>query len=601
MLNQNKGLLPLLLFLLFSALPVQAQQKLSFSVVAFEQTPLDLTAQNPQHEKRDGSGDRYAIIKVKTTSPDDDLLEYQFDFGLLKHIIAGMHNDELWIYVQRNAKQVTISRKGYATVSRYNLRTTLQPGCTYQMQLSPKAAPVYRQIVQFNVVPADAKAVVTVLSDRKGAQTETLGSVDASGAIAKSLPLGSYTYTILAPDYKPYEGRLLLSERNQTLVEKVVLKPDFAEMTLKAPTEADIYVNGERYGHGTWTGRLRAGIYEVECRQHNHRPSTLTLTVREGEPRTVDLPTPTPITGMLAVTSRPLGATINIDGQDYGQTPKSIERLPIGPHRLTLAKANYKTEQRDIEVKENETTEVDLTLSDMARMTIISRPEGATLYIGGERVGQTPYTAEMASGDYLMRLTHPRYRTFSGNVHLDSSNPTTTLTLQRQYLQPTEGYLLLLGQAGTLMGAGAALGAYIYNVNVEASYLLGLSRSEDIYWSSTASDARPLLCSYKSTVLSLRLGYGIICGTRLRLTPQVGVSSVQLKNDDGSSKGNTLSATAALRADYAVAPSVALFAAPELSFAVQKGDVFTQLADVSSKIKSWGSGFNARAGLMIYF
>ncbi|MCR4918432.1 MAG: PEGA domain-containing protein [Prevotella sp.] len=570
-------------------------------MISFEQSLNELTAQNPQYERRDGGGDRYAIVRVKTTSPDDDLREYQFNFGLLKHIVGGMHDDELWVYVQRNAKSVTISRKGYATIKQYDLRTTIQPGCTYVMQLSPEAAPVSLQTVKFNVVPADAKAVVTVQSDQKGAQTERLDSVDPSGAIAKSLPLGTYTYTIMAPDYKPYERRLLLNEPNQTLVEKVVLEPDFAEMTLRATPEADIYVNGELHGRGTWAGRMKSGTYEVECRQQRHKPSALTLTVRAGEPRTVNLPTPTPITGTLNVTSRPLGATITIDGKGYGQTPKSIEQLPIGQHRLTLARANYTTEQRDFEIKENETTEVDVTLNDIARMTIASSPSGAQLSIDGKAVGQTPYSADMASGDYQLRLAYKGYRDFSARVHLDSSQPATTITLRRQHLRPTGGYLSVQAQRGQLMAAGGAVGAYIYNVNVEATYLMGLSNSGDIYWNSTADGERPRLLCYKPTVMGLRLGYGIILGTRARLTPQAGMSAVQLKSNDGSSKGSATAATVGLRADYAVLSHMALFAAPEMSVALSKSDVFSQLADVSSKIKAWGTGFNLRAGLMVYF
>lgn len=594
-----KSLLPLLALLWL--LPLQAQQKQTFTVT-FGQDPRDATAQNPKHERRDGDGQRYAIVKVRSTSPDDDLSAYQFNFGYPKHIVTT-HDDELWVYVQRNAKWVTVSRQGYATVSKYDLGTTIQAGYTYLMQLSPTAAPILTQMVQFSVKPAEANAVVFVQNEQGGAQEEMLGTVDKNGAIAKALPLGAYTYRVTSTDYHTSEGRLLLNKANQTHIEEIVLKPNYAQMTLRAATpETEIFVNGQPRGRGSWTGRMKAGNYQLETRLDRHKPATVALTVREQESRTVDLPAPTPITGTLALTSRPIGAHIAIDGRDYGQTPRNIDQLIIGQHQLVLSMPNYTTEQRTFDIEEQQTTSLDVVLNDIARMTIESKPTGATLYVNGQQVGKTPYTADMASGDYLLRLTYPRHRDFSGNVHLDSSNPKTTLSLTRQYVQPTCFYLSAMAQAGTLMGAGGAIGTYLYNINVEASYLTGLAKSEDIYWSSAEASLKPLQLTYKPTaVFGLRLGYGIVCGTRLRLTPQVGASVLQVKSEDAASKGSAVSATIALRAEYALAANLSLFVAPEAAFALQKSDVYTLLADVSPKVKGWGTGFNARAGLSINF
>ena len=58
-------------FLLLAVMPVTAQQK--FHIVSFDESPLDMTARDAQHEKIDGNGDRFAIVKVTSTSADDDL------------------------------------------------------------------------------------------------------------------------------------------------------------------------------------------------------------------------------------------------------------------------------------------------------------------------------------------------------------------------------------------------------------------------------------------------------------------------------------------------------------------------------------------------
>ena len=151
----------LLLFLIFiTSLPLFAQQKAKFSIVSFEQDQFDLSAREKGTEKYDGNGERYSIIKVTSTKEDDDLNAYNFDFGMMNSLIE-LKDGEIWVYVQRNAKHVTIKREGYNPVLRYNLGTTIQPGLVYKMVLSPQAEKVYRQMLLFEVSPAASQAFIT--------------------------------------------------------------------------------------------------------------------------------------------------------------------------------------------------------------------------------------------------------------------------------------------------------------------------------------------------------------------------------------------------------------------------------------------------------
>ena len=165
----------------------------------------------------------------------------------------------------------------------------------------------------------------------------------------------------------------------------------------------------------------------------------------------------------------------------------------------------------------------------------------------------------------------------------------------------TSVYAQAFFQAGTLMGAGASIGGYISQFNIEASYVLGIAKSDDIYWVSNNNSQKPQGGAYKATAMSLRVGYGLPIAVWMRLTPQVGIGSTAISCSETATKGYALTATAGVRAEAFLTPNVAVFAAPEASFGVSKSDVFSQLADVSTKTKSWGTGFNVRAGVMIYF
>ncbi len=351
------------LFLL-NILAVQAQQKQRFQVTSFKQDPLDLSARNEEFKKIDSNGSLYAIIKVKSDLEDDDLMSYHFDFGLMNNFTV-MHDDlqELWLYVQKNAKTVTISRDGYLTLSKYDLRTTIEAGSTYLMSLSVSGPVVYNQMIVFQVTPSDSKAVVTVKSEEASSSEQMLGMIDETGAVAKGLPYGTYTYRVMAENYHSSEGRFTLNNQLENHIEQVTLRPNFATVTLSVDADADIYVDGRQCGNRSWTGPLSFGSHQVECRQANHNSTSQSIWVKENAKSSFTLKVPTPIIGALSVTTRPLGASISIDGEQYGLTPQIIPNLLIGQHVIDLAKDGYKSEQQIVDIQQNKTIGIELNLT----------------------------------------------------------------------------------------------------------------------------------------------------------------------------------------------------------------------------------------------
>ena len=107
----------LFLLLLFAALPVAAQQKQKFHIESFGENSFDMSAREKPTSRDDGTGKLYAIIKVRSTAPDDDLKAYNLDFDYLKDV-QEVHDGILWVYVQYGAKTVTIKRDGFYTIER---------------------------------------------------------------------------------------------------------------------------------------------------------------------------------------------------------------------------------------------------------------------------------------------------------------------------------------------------------------------------------------------------------------------------------------------------------------------------------------------------
>ena len=346
---------------------VFAQDLQQFSVVSFEEKPFDTSANDARYKQIDGNGETFSIIKLVAATPGDDLSAYTLDFGLCegrKKVVDG----EVWWYVQRNAMRATIQREGFKTLKNYELSVTVQPGKVYEMTLQAASKVVQRQFLVFEISPVDSEAIITFKEANSGNEYKPFGGgkVDAGGRLAKSLELGVYTYRIISTNYHMSEGLVTLSEPNGKHVEKVSLRPNFANVTLNAQPGVEIYINEENMGLQSWAGKLSPGTYSIECRKPSHKSSLKTIVVEEGKDVALQLQAPAPITGTLSLSSNPLGAKITIDGKKYGETPDFITDLVIGEHKVELTCAGYKSETVTVAIRENEETECNLELKPLA-------------------------------------------------------------------------------------------------------------------------------------------------------------------------------------------------------------------------------------------
>ena len=380
-----KRLLNIFLFLCCCA-AVFSQSLQEFSVVNFEEKPFDTSARDERYKTLDGNGALFSIIKLVSTTPNDDLRAYSFDFGFCESRVKEV-GDEVWLYVQRNAMRVTIKRDGYKTV-KHELNVTVQPGKVYEMTLQPTPKNIERQFLVFEIYPADSEALITFKDANRGEEYKPFagGKVDALGRLAKSLELGVYAYRIISTNYHTSEGVVTLSSPRGKHIEKVNLRPNFANVTLNAGDGVEIYINEEKMGTKSWTGKLSPGTYSIECRKQLHKSSFKTIVIEEGKDITLQLMAPTPITGTLSLTSNPLGAKITIDGKTYGETPEFITGLIIGEHKVELSCPGYKSETVTVAIREEEETECSVELQPISNRQG-NKSSGKTSGLVGEHVG----------------------------------------------------------------------------------------------------------------------------------------------------------------------------------------------------------------------
>ncbi len=323
-------------------------QNTAISISRLTMDPLDQAARN--YPKTDVNGDLYALIKVR---PACDNLKSTF--GYMKCIPDNVpHENETWLYVQKNARRISISGEGYDPVMNADLGQTLEAGLTYVMELKfakekaeeVVAASAYQYII-FRVAIPDA--VIRI-------NGKSLKPKD--GVVSAKLPLGRHDYEVSAPMYETTIGVLTADDSQTKLEVPVKMLPLFKEVKLTVADGAEIWIDGERKATGSWTGNLEFSNYSIECRKTGYKTSQQDIVISREGPSAYTLTAPTPMYGSIEVEVEPVDAEVYLDGKKMGTTPMLLSKVLAGSHEIKVVKSKFEELTKSVTVEENATLSV---------------------------------------------------------------------------------------------------------------------------------------------------------------------------------------------------------------------------------------------------
>lgn len=506
-----KKLYFLIAFLMLSAGALLGQ---SISVKSFKALPMDMTASSLEGKRIDQNGDVAALIKIVTTETG-----FTFEGGTLGIVDAKQETGELWVWVPRAARKITIKHQKFGVLRDYRYPIEIEAERTYEMVLDITKKPgpdpenqVRQQYLAFQISPANATLEVD----------DKLWTVGADGSAMKWTNCGTYSWRVQAPNYHTDAGNVTIDEPNGTEIVTVTLRPnfgwievagndalqgasvyvdnaligrapcksealksgqhtvriakemydtytetvtvkdnettsldptleaDFAEVTLKVDAEAEIWVNNEKKGTRTWTGRLGSGTYKIECKQANHETSMTTQEITASMAgRTIPLPLPKPIYGSLNVESTPNFCKLYIDGKDIGVTPKAVPDLLIGSHQIRLTKDGYADYTDSFTLSKGEHKQIQVTLSNGKEIQFTCNVPDAQLEIDGQKVGSATGTYQLTYGSHSLKATATDYRDYTYTINVSESG-SYSHSIQMQALAKDEETFTVAGVSFTM-------------------------------------------------------------------------------------------------------------------------------------------------------
>lgn len=362
--------------------------------------------------------------------------------------------------------------------------------------------------------------------------------------------------------------------------------PQSSKITLKCSmAEAEIWINDQMYGRGTWTGDLVAGTYQIDVKREGYQPRSMVITVTANDERTFNVPEPTPVIGHIQIQSTPGNATIYVDGVEVGKTPHLHRGVSGGVHKVEIRMDGYQTYETSVTVENSKVAQVNANL----------------ISLGGRAVNR---------GRSRDMYDEPDRRRDINQLRQEGMN------LKVPVYGRSSFYLGAFCTPGELFSYGAQVGFYVSNFNVQGEFGIH-ERSIQGYWVASGASKESVEGSTFEYVwqfdntFSVKIGFGIRVARTVRLTPQVGGVVTNLKSskdelyeseDDNSQKHTFVAgAQGALKLEWIPSRHVSLFAAPSYSSPIIKGEIAKLFDENDNSVSKYAGGFKVYAGLNLIF
>ncbi len=216
----------------------------------------------------------------------------------------------------------------------------------------------------------------------------------------------------------------------QVLKQKGLLGGEVELTVVVNPADAEVYLDDARVGD--FSPNIIPGVSPGEhllvTKRANYQDHRETIQLEAGQPRKVSVQMRY-IPATLELTVEPPGAEVQLDGErlelsEAGKLRK--EDLPPGEHELRFSHPGYETRVEEWKLEPQQTLSKQVELEEVRfAIDVDSEPEGAWVFLDGDRKGRTPLRIDnlAASKYYKLKLKHRRFPEWESTVRYIEGEP----------------------------------------------------------------------------------------------------------------------------------------------------------------------------------
>ena len=184
------------------------------------------------------------------------------------------------------------------------------------------------------------------------------------------------------------------------------------------PQNCEVYLNGEYVGVTPLEKSVKIGKYTLEVKKEGYEDYKKEVTIERGK-ETVIIANLETSTGSLIVKTDPDGATVFVDGKNYGLTPIEIKDLEIGDHEIVISKEGYAQIIKKIDIRKETVTIEEILIEAISEIFINTNPKGAKVIINGKEMGVTPLTLkDINPGRYIITFKAIGYEEMTKSIEV---------------------------------------------------------------------------------------------------------------------------------------------------------------------------------------
>jgi hypothetical protein len=382
----------LLTFLLFAFFGAFAQ---TITVKSFKALPMDMTASSLEGKRIDQNGQVAALIKVVTSQTG-----FTFEGGTLGIVDTQQRNGEIWVWVPRASRKITIKHQQLGVLRDYRYPVEIESERTYEMVLTTGKIEtvvkeeVRQQYLAFQISPANATLEVN----------NEIWELDADGNAQDYVPFGTYEWRVQAPNYHPDAGRKVVEDPNNTQFVTVTLQPNFGWIEVEGTGNlqgASVYIDNALIGKAPCKSEaLKSGPHTVRIAKKMYVTYSETVTIRDNET--------TRLAPNLNADFAEVTLKVDADAEIWVNNEKKGTRTWTGPlgngiYKMECKQANHETSLTTKEITSamtGQTITLPMPTPIYGSLMVESTPKFCKLYIDGKDMGTTPKSyARTPDGD----------------------------------------------------------------------------------------------------------------------------------------------------------------------------------------------------------
>lgn len=444
----------------FLAFSVQAQ---NIKVSKFDILEKDMTANTHGTEKLDQNGEKAALIKIQ--APEQG---FTFNGGSLGIVAREEHDGEIWLYVPRRAKKLTVQHKDYGVLRDYYYSTPIEGGRTYEMYIDIS---IGRYVT---VTSQLAKSIIYIDGENCG----------QSPIKNRYLSFGRHTVRAVKDRYEGEQTFMITTDDESGVryirIEQRDMSDHFGDVIVNVDNKADIYYENRRVGTGSWQTQLREGSYVVETRKADCDPVKTSFTVVAQKKNTVKANAPTPHTGWLSIYTRPGNVRTVYNGSHFIDLSETVS-VPIGTYQMEFSRKGYETQHHEYVVRRNQTTTDTVTLNRINYLKPTCFYFGAAFTArslsGISGIVGATYKNHDLQASYtlgLMETNTTNWSNENGDFLASTKHKVSSFAIKYGYQIPLVNQLALtpqIGYACNIISSTIAQGSTAYADRAVANYL----------------------------------------------------------------------------------------------------------------------------------